>query len=172
MAVVQVHCKYDELVDPKTLRDHPKNRNKHPKEQIARLAKIYREIGIRHAVVISNLSNAIVAGHGRKYAAIEAGCQVPIVRQDFKDAAEEYAFIQADNAIALWAELDLSAINQDIDTLLPKEFDLSLLGIKSLGEAVPVFGAGTKNEQGKLDEKHVITIQCPNCKTKFERGNG
>ena len=80
---------------------------------------------------MSNLSGHIVAGHGRREAGIRAKIkEFPVVFQDFKDEVAEYAFIQADNAIALWAELDLSGINSDIGDLGP-DFDLDLLGIKN-----------------------------------------
>ncbi|NDD53270.1 site-specific DNA-methyltransferase [bacterium] len=55
---------------------------------------------------------------------------MPVVYQDFDSEEAEYAFIQADNAIALWAELDLSGINADIADLGP-DFDIDLLGIKN-----------------------------------------
>lgn len=127
---IKIHCKYDELQNPKSLKDHPKNRNKHSKDQIDRLAKLYAFHGIRHPIIVSNLSGCIVAGHGRKQAGIKAGLtEMPIVFQDFENEIAEYAFLQADNAIALWAELDLSGINADIPDFDP-DFDIDLLGIK------------------------------------------
>lgn len=128
---IKIHCKYDELQNPKSLKDHPKNRNKHSKDQIDRLAKLYAFHGIRHPIIVSNLSGCIVAGHGRKQAGIKAGLtEMPVVFQDFENEMAEYAFLQADNAIALWAELDLSGINADIPDFDP-EFDIDLLGIKN-----------------------------------------
>lgn len=81
---MKIHCKYDELVNPKTLKNHPKNRNKHSQDQIERLAKLYDFHGIRHPVIVSKLSGYIVAGHGRKAAAVKAGIkEIPVVYQDF-----------------------------------------------------------------------------------------
>lgn len=125
-----IHCKYDTLADPRTLRDHHKNRNKHSEEQIERLAKLYGYHGVRHPIIVSSLSGCIVAGHGRKLAAIKAGIpEMPVVFQSFADEQAEYAFIQADNAIALWADLDLAGINADLGDLGP-DFDLEMLGIE------------------------------------------
>ena len=125
-----IHCKYDTLADPRTLRDHHKNRNKHSDEQIERLAKLYGYHGVRHPIIVSSLSGCIVAGHGRKLAAIKAGIpEMPVVFQSFADESAEYAFIQADNAIALWADLDLAGINSDLGDLGP-DFDLEMLGLK------------------------------------------
>jgi DNA modification methylase len=54
---------------------------------------------------------------------------MPVVYQNFESSESEYAFIQADNAIALWAELDLAGINADIGDLGP-DFDINMLGIQ------------------------------------------
>jgi len=131
MGEIIIHCKYDELVDPKKLKDHPKNRNKHGQDQIERLAEMYKYHGIRHEIIVSKRSGLIVAGHGRKLAAIRAGIkEFPVVYQDFDNDASEYAFIQSDNAISLWADLDLAAINMDIIDLGP-DFNIDNLGIKN-----------------------------------------
>lgn len=131
MSEAIIHCRFDEKVDPKTLLDHPKNRNKHGQDQINRLAEIYKYQGIRHPVIVSKLSGKIVAGHGRKLAAIRAGIkEMPVVFQDFESGEQEYAFIQSDNAIALWAELDLSGINSDLGDLGP-DFNIEMLGINN-----------------------------------------
>ena len=127
---MKIHCKYDQLANPKELKNHPKNRNKHGQDQIERLAELYKYHGIRHPIIVSNLSGFIVAGHGRKLAAIRAGIkEMPVVFQDFDSSEAEYAFIQADNAIALWAELDMAGINSDIGDLGP-DFDINMLGIQ------------------------------------------
>ena len=126
-----IHCKFDTLADPRTLQDHAKNRNKHSDEQIERLAKLYGYHGVRHPIIVSSLSGCIVAGHGRKLAAIKAGIkEMPVVFQGFADEVAEYAFIQADNAIASWADLDLAGINADLGDLGP-DFDLEMLGIEA-----------------------------------------
>ena len=163
-----IHCKYDTLADPRTLQDHAKNRNKHSDEQIERLAKLYGYHGVRHPIIVSSLSGCIVAGHGRKLAAIKAGIkEMPVVFQSFADEVAEYAFIQADNAIALWAELDLAGINADLPDLGP-DFDLEMLGIKSFEIDPPNFEPGTEEDQGKLDEKKPLITQCPNCGECFD----
>lgn len=126
----KIHCLYDELVDPKTLKYHPKNRNKHPKDQIERLAKILEYQGWRYPIKVSKLSGCVTSGHGRIAAAfLKKWNQVPVVFQEYENADQEYADVQSDNAIASWAELDLAAINLDIPDIGP-DFDIDLLGIK------------------------------------------
>ena len=126
---MNIHCKYDELMPVHKLKPHPKNRNKHPDDQIERLAKILKYQGIRAPIVVSNRSNRIVKGHGTLMA-IKANQwdTAPIVYQDFDDDDQEWLFVQSDNAIANWAELDIKGINADLSELGP--FDIDLLGIK------------------------------------------
>ena len=126
---IQIHTKYDELVNPNKLKNHPKNRNKHGQDQIDRLAELYKYHGIRHPIIVSNLSGFIVAGHGRKLASIRAGIkEFPVVYQDFKSIEAEYAFLVSDNAISDWSELDMSGINADVGDLGP-DFNIDMLGI-------------------------------------------
>lgn len=156
---VKLHCKFDELVDPKSLEDHPKNRNKHGNDQIERLAKLYEYHGIRHPIIVSQRTGFIVAGHGRKLAAIRAGIkEFPVVYQDFDSDDQEYAFIQSDNAVALWADLDLSGINSDLPDLGP-DFNIDMLGIKNftLDMNEKEFDPDFEDD----DEKKVKT--CPHC---------
>lgn len=117
-------------VEIKKLKPHPKNPNKHSKEQIERLAEIINYQGFRSPIVVSNRSGLIVAGHGRVEAAVKNNLtKVPVSYQDFTDDEQEYAHMTADNAIADWATLDLSMINKDIIELGP-DFNIDMLGIK------------------------------------------
>ena len=126
---MNIHCKYDELVEVGKLKAHPKNRNKHPEDQIERLAKILKYQGVRAPIVVSNRSGKIVKGHGTLQAIKKNGWdKAPVVKQDFEDEDQEWLFLQSDNAIAMWAELDLKEINFDLSELGP--FDIDLLGIK------------------------------------------
>ncbi len=163
---MKTHCKFDELVDPSKLKNHPKNRNKHGQDQIDRLAKLYEFHGIRHPIIVSQRSGFIVAGHGRKLAGIRAGLkEMPVVYQQFDTEEAEYAFIQADNAIALWAELDLSGIHDDLVDL--ESFDLDMLGIKDFQLEPSNFEPGSLDDQQKLDELSPIETKCPSCGDTF-----
>jgi len=126
---MNIHCKYDSLAEVGSLKPHPKNRNKHPEEQIERLAKILKYQGVRAPIVVSNRSKRIVKGHGTLQA-IKANQweKAPVVYQDFEGDDQEWLFVQSDNAIAMWAELDLKEINADLSDLGP--FDIDLIGIK------------------------------------------
>lgn len=125
-----IQAKEIQLVDIDSLVLNPKNNNKHPKEQIERLAKLIQYQGFRNPVVVSKRTGFVLAGHGRIEAAKMAGLkEVPAMFQDFDNEAQEYAYLTSDNAIAAWAELDLSAVNTEMLDLGP-DFDIDLLGIK------------------------------------------
>lgn len=146
--MIEIKCSYKKLVPIQDLKPHPRNRNKHPKEQIDRLAKIVKYQGIRSPIKVSNLSGYITAGHGRldvfKKLKLK---EVPVDFQDYENEEQEYADIQADNAIASWAELDLSGINADVPELGP-DFDIDLLGIKDFAlEPAEKFAPGCDDDE-------------------------
>jgi hypothetical protein len=125
-----IQAKEIQVVDIDSLVLNPKNNNIHPKEQIERLAKLIKYQGFRNPVVVSNRTGFVLAGHGRIEAAKLAGLkEVPAMFQDFDNEAQEYAYLTSDNAIALWAELDLGAVNTEMLDLGP-DFDVDMLGIK------------------------------------------
>jgi hypothetical protein len=146
---MRIHCEHTELKDPKELKQHPKNRNKHSPEQIDRLCKILAYQGWRYPIKVSKRSGFITSGHGRLMAAMKMCMkEVPVTIQDYDSDEQEYADVQADNAIASWSELDLSGINFDIGELGPG-FDIDLLGIKNF-----------KVDAAEKEEKELI---CPSC---------
>ena len=113
------------------LKPHPKNRNIHNDPQLNRLSKLINYQGFRIPLIVSNRSGYIVAGHGRLESAKKNGLkELPVIFQDFETEEQEFSFMTSDNAIAMWAKLDLSEINKDIIDLGP-ELDIELLGIKN-----------------------------------------
>lgn len=157
---MKIHCSHHKMVPLKELTPHPKNRNKHPKEQIERLAKIIKFQGIRHPIKVSKRSGFITSGHGRLAAAKKLNLKdFPVDFQDYESDEQEYADVQSDNAIALWAELDIDGIKEDIGNFGP-QFDADFLGLKDFlngGEVV-----------GLTDEDDIPEVQ-----TEFtaKRGN-
>lgn len=168
----KIHCKYDVFLDPKKLKNHPKNRNKHGQDQIERLAELYKYHGIRHPIIVSNRSGFIVAGHGRKLAALSADIkEFPVVYQDFESEEAEYAFLIADNAIADWSELDFTGINNDVPDLGP-DFNLDMLGIQDF--TLDPADKEIKNTNGELDIEDFDNFkhQCPKCGFEWNPSDG
>ena len=163
---IDIHCKYDELVEPGKLKPHPANPNRHPESQINLLAKIMSEHGIRWPISVSNRSGLIVSGHGRLMAAqaLELD-KFPVVYQDFKSESEELAVLVADNKIAELAETDglkiadiiceLDQVNYPLElTGMPKsEIDQYVLGPIEVSEPTD-----EENEEGILAR---LRIYCP-----------
>lgn len=154
------------MVPVDELKPHPKNMNRHSEAQIARLSQILDYQGFRSPIVVSQLSGFIVAGHGRLEAAKKLGMtEVPVNYQEFPSEEAEYAHLVADNAIAEWAELDLSAINTDIADLGP-DFDVDLLGLKDF-EIEVADKEQAEGEPNTQEVKHSLA-ECPACGHSFE----
>lgn len=159
---IKIHCKYDKLEKLSDLKEHPKNRNKHGNDQIERLAHLYKAHGVRHPIIVSKLSGLICAGHGRRLGAIRAGMkEFPVVYQDFESAQAEYAFLQSDNSIALWADLDIKGIGEDILDFGP-EFNFDDLGIKNFVLDFSEKGFDPSDDENDESEKSK-NKQCPHC---------
>jgi hypothetical protein len=151
---MKVRCPYDKLVPLSELKPHPKNRNKHPQEQIQRLAQILEYQGVRKPIIVSNRSGSIVSGHGRLEAAkILKWKEFPVSFQNYDDEAQEYADLIADNAVALWAEIDLSGVNNDLADL-DGTFNLDLLGIE--GFTVDVADKAPQTSGPSLADKFLV----------------
>jgi hypothetical protein len=160
---MEIRSKEIILVPIEDIKLDPNNRNKHPPEQIEQLVDIIKYQGFRVPVTISNQTGIVRAGAGRYLAAQKLGMtHIPAIYQDFDSPEQEYAHGVSDNAISLWAQLDLAGINNDLGDLGP-DFNIDLLGIKDFSIDTPIFKVGTEEEQGKLDELTPLITQCPNC---------
>jgi DNA modification methylase len=151
IACGHVRCTHDKIVPIHELKAHPKNRNIHPPDQIEQLAEILKYQGWRYPVKVSKQSGYVTAGHGRMAAALHAGwTHVPVNYQDYDNDDMEYADVQADNAIASWAELELKLIALDIKER--PNLDVKLLGIKGFGRDKSVSG-GDPEETPELPKE-------------------
>jgi len=157
MSAEKFNCAYDELVDIEKLVPNPKNNNKHPKEQIERLAKIIDFQGQRKAIVVSNRSGFIVKGHGCLEALKLLGWkQVAVDYQDYDSEAQEYADMTADNEIARWATLDTQMVLDEIPNL---DIDTDMLGMVE----IPTL---------EEEEKEVVEDEVPEkVETRCKRGD-
>lgn len=127
---LKIKCAYDKLVPIDQLKAHPKNPNTHSREQIERLAKIINYQGQRSPVVVDKKTGYIVVGHGRTDAMKKLGWkEIAVNFQEFESEDQLFAHMTADNAIAEWATLDLSAINLELENLGP-DLDIDMLGLK------------------------------------------
>lgn len=124
-----IKSKEIKLVDIHTIIPNPKNANRHSIEQIKRLEKLIEYQGFRNPLIVSNRTGFLVVGHGRLEAAKNLGMEkLPVVYQDFKDEAQEYAYLISDNEIARWAELDKQSVYDELKTI--ELDDIELLGLE------------------------------------------
>lgn len=143
----------------------PYQRNKHPEDQIKRLAKIMKKEGVTHSISITKGTNQICFGHGRKEAAIlNKWTEFPIKYVEFDNEDQNYRMVQSDNAVAMWAELDFKAINLDLQNFGP--FDIDLLGIKD-------FVVEPADKYGDQDADNVPEVRTTSIKLGdlFQLGN-
>lgn len=126
----EIKVKTIEFVNPKDLKPHPRNRNKHTKAQIERLAKIIQRSGMREPINVSKRAGYIVTGHCTTLACIEAGLEkVPVMYQDYETEKDEVLHMNADNEMARWASLEEDLLRDDV-LELGLEDDLEFLGLE------------------------------------------
>ena len=156
---MRVKCLYDKLVKLSELVPHPKNRNKHPINQIKRLAEILAYQGWRYPVKVSRLSGFVTSGHGRIEAAnVNGWGEIPVNYQEYDSEAQEYADVQADNAIALWAEIDEKMVVLDLKDL--PDLNIDMLGFEDLNMQNE---NKYKIEENEVEKKINSEKECPAC---------
>ena len=137
MKEIAIHCAYDELKSIAEVVANPRNPNTHPEKQLKLLAKIIEAHGWRVPITVSKRSGFVIRGHGRLAAAQLLGCEnVPVDLQDYKNDAEEWADMIADNRIAELSEIDHDELMQLVVDLDSMDYDTGLLGYsdKSVAE--------------------------------------
>lgn len=160
---MKVRAKKIELVPLSKIKLNPKNRNKHTPEQIDQLVKLIKYQGYRAPGTISNQSGYLAAGEGRYLALKKMGVkEMPVMYQDFDSEEQEYAYGVSDNAIALQAALDLSAINIDLPDLGP-DFDIDWLGLKDFS----IEPMDKEFNEKEVDENIETKKECPSCGYKW-----
>lgn len=166
---MEIKCQYKEMVELHKLTPHPKNANKHPERQIELLAKIIDHTGFRHPIVVSKRSGFVVAGHGRLEAAYKLGVEkVPVDYQDFKDEAEEFSFLTADNKIAELSKVDDLLVIEEIKSLEVEDTelfgfdDLDLNFFEEAQSLDEIFeeqdSANSLREKGSMENKKIMIL--------------
>ena len=105
-----------------TIYPYEKNAKRHPPEQVKRLATSIKKFGWRGNPIIVDALGVIIAGHGRRLAALELGLKnVPVVVEEDMTAEEARAFRLADNRAAE-SSIDSNLLKEE---LIDLDFDLS-----------------------------------------------
>lgn len=160
---MKIQSKDIKMVDVEAIVPNPKNANRHSIEQIERLTKLIKYQGFRNPLIVSNRTGFLVVGHGRLEAAINLGMkQVPVIKQDFENEAQEYAYLVSDNEIARWSELDKQSVFENMETL---DLDIEMLGIENFEDIdpmevdLPEIGEGDKEDQKMTFTLHASQVE-------------
>lgn len=128
---VEIKSESITMVNIDKLVPYADNPNDHSEAQIDRLCDLIQETGFRTPVIAQKGTSIIASGHGRVMAAKKLGMEkVPVVYQEFKNEAEFYAYVVADNAIGEWSSLDFGKINEKFVDFGP-DFNVSMMGFKN-----------------------------------------
>lgn len=161
-----IEAKEITLVDINKLKHYSLNRNKHPKDQIDRLALLIEKHGMRDPLTVDKDTMEVITGNGTLMACKKLKMKkVPVIFQSFETDEQRYAFSVSHNAINQWAEIDLSQIHIDLPDM--SAFDLELLGFKDF-QFEPIVTAPNINDVMDADKNKLKVFTCPHCEKEFE----
>ncbi len=127
-----------EVVDVAALVPYERNARTHSPEQVAQIVASIREWGWTNPILVDE-KMVILAGHGRRLAAIELGlARVPCIVAKGWTTKQKRAYVIADNKLAENAGWDLDALRFELEFLREAEFDLDLTGFDA-GEVLDLF---------------------------------
>lgn len=140
-----------EHIDPNLLHPHPDNSMKHGDGQITALVASFEQFGFNGVIVIDE-DNVVLAGHGRRLAAIRAGlATVNCLRRTGLTDLQKRAYIIADNKIGREGEWDEEVLAKQIEQLSGDGFDLDSLGIGAEALASILEPEKTKKPRAKRE---------------------
>lgn len=105
------------------IKPYPKNAKKHPEEQIKALAASIKRFGWTQPIVV-DANHVIIAGHGRRMAAIALELdKVPVVVRDDLSEVEANALRLADNKVAS-TEYDMAMVRAEFVDIVTEDASL------------------------------------------------
>lgn len=119
-----------EQADPRTLRPHPRNYQRHPPEQLAHLRARIREYGVYRPVLLA-LGDVVCAGHGLLEAAkLEGLATVPVVRFPVEPSSPAaLRLLAGDNETGRGSDRDERALSEVLLELLETDVGLAGAGV-------------------------------------------
>ncbi len=148
---------------------YARNARTHPESQITQIAASIKEFGFRDPVEVT-ADKTIVAGHGRLLAARKLGLShVPCVVHGDMTKSQWRAYNLVNNKLTDNSDWNPDLLKIEL-TDLKLDFDFQSLGfsLEDLGDS-PDFEPGSEDEQGQLDEKKMVIMECPHCGEVFEK---
>lgn len=143
----------DELVP------YDRNARTHDDEQVAQIEASIVEFGWTNPILVGK-ENLILAGHGRRLAAINLKIRrVPVIDIGHLSEAQQKAYVLADNKIAINSGWDLPTLRGELFDLEAAGIDLSLTGfsISELEEImIPDLDPDPENDPDAVPETPVV----------------
>lgn len=110
------------------LRPYIRNARTHSDEQISQIAASFLQFGMVNPLLVDSEAG-LIAGHGRLEAAKLIGMKkVPVIVLDHLTEEQKQAYIIADNKLAENAGWDRELLQQEIQSLMEKDFDVGIIG--------------------------------------------
>lgn len=114
-----------EIWDIDKITPYGANAKKHPKDQVEKLARAITKFGWTQPIIVWS-NGEIIAGHGRRLAALHLGLKkVPVICRSDLSKAEADALRLADNRVTS-TEYDQSAIQEELRRLSEELIDTDL----------------------------------------------
>lgn len=156
------HSKYPNWIDPETVLPYERNAKQHTEKQIKNLVNSINRFGWQQDVVITS-DNVLVIGHGRRFAALQIGCDMPYHVIDKTADALTDADIRelriADNQTNAETGMDFSALEAEIEDLSFDGFDFdfgSMFENDTPEDEAPEEYEEQKERKGSMAEKYLV----------------
>jgi ParB-like chromosome segregation protein Spo0J len=152
------------LVDVADLVPYDKNARTHSDEQVEQIARSIEEFGWTNPIIVG-AANLILAGHGRRLAALFLKIKrVPVLDVTHLTPEQQRLYVIADNKLTLNGGWDLNVLKLEVLELGAAGCDLSLTGfddveLKDLIDPDPL-----PDEEGKAEDDRPT---CPHCGQKY-----
>lgn len=136
-----------QLMSPDALVPYELNVKMHKPDQVTKIAQSIKQFGWRGNPIVVDEDNVILAGHGRRLAALELGLKgVPVEVITGMTEDEKRAYRLADNRVAI-SDIDtdmfreeLSTLNYDLGGMFDsKELDFSMVDLGTMVDTAIVF---------------------------------
>lgn len=153
-------------IEVKNLLPYAFNNRIHSEQQVDRIAHSIKEFGFNQPIVVDQ-DLTVIVGHGRLEAAKKLGLKkVPCVQLSDLTETQKKAYRILDNKLQNDSEWNFQSLELELASLEEAGFDLSTWGLGEL--KIPDFDPVSIEEQGKLDEKNPVMVQCPSCEGVFD----
>ena len=152
------------LVDVADLVPYDKNARTHSDEQVAQIAASIREFGWTNPIIVG-ASGLILAGHGRRLAALKLKIKrVPVLDVTHLTPEQQRLYVIADNKLTLNGGWDLDVLKLEVLELGSLGCDLALTGFDEVELKDLIDPELPEPEPEKAEDDRPT---CPHCGQKY-----